>query len=122
MYYAILPGFMEACYLKLNAIAKVVTSEPIVNNVSFCVGTPVVLNNRVSTTELKLYYYAAATGGTSTTVPPSPTTAGVHTFYVAEGEYINGADCIGPRRAFTITGNICEFDVRINPNMSIEGN
>lgn len=120
MYYALLPGVSEGCYLKLSITAKTITTSPITNNVSFCVGQPVVLNNRVSTAGLKLYYYTSGVGGTPTTVPPSPEQAVVHTYYVAEGQFINGSDCIGPRKAFTISISYCPFEARINPNMSIE--
>ncbi|MDM1442658.1 DUF11 domain-containing protein [Myroides odoratimimus] len=103
LYYAIAPGAAEDCYMKLSAIYKGVTSTPTVNNVSFCFGQPVVLNNQPSKAGLKLYYYDSATATSPLTSPPAPTTVGTHTYYVAEGEYINGADCIGPRKSFTIT-------------------
>lgn len=103
LYYAIAPGAVEDCYMKLSAIYKGITSTPTVNNVSFCFGQPVVLNNQPSKAGLKLYYYDSATATTPLTSPPAPTTVGTHTYYVAEGEYINGADCIGPRKSFTIT-------------------
>lgn len=103
LYYAIAPGAAEDCYMKLSAIYKGITSTPTVNNVSFCFGQPVVLNNQPSKAGLKLYYYDSATATTPLTSPPAPTTVGTHTYYVAEGEYINGADCIGPRKSFTIT-------------------
>lgn len=122
MYYALRPGVSEGCYLKLSITAKTITTSPIVNNVSSCVGQAVVLNNKVSTAGLKLYYYTSGVGGTPTTVPPAPVEAVVHTYYVAEGHFINGADCIGPRKAFTITISYCPFETRVNPNMSIERN
>lgn len=103
LYYAIAPGAAEDCYMKLSAIYKGVTSTPIVNNVSFCFAQPVALNNLPSKAGLKLYYYDSATATSPLTSPPAPTTVGTHTYYVAEGEYINGADCIGSRKSFTIT-------------------
>jgi hypothetical protein len=103
MYYAIAPGSAEDCYMKLSATYKGVTTTPVINNVSLCFGQPLVLNNQPSKAGLKLYYYDSATATKPLAVPPAPTTVGTHTYYVAEGEFINGADCIGPKKAFTIT-------------------
>lgn len=120
MYYAIAPGFGENHYMKLSAAYKGLTSTPIVQNEEFCISQPVILHNQPSQAGLKLYYFDSATATTPLANPPAPTTAGVHTYYVAEGELIDGTYCLGPKKAFTLTGTYCAFKSRINPNFSIE--
>lgn len=120
MYYAIAPGFGENHYMKLSAAYKKLTSTPIVQNEEFCISQPIVLHNQPSQAGLKLYYFDSATATTPLTNPPAPTTAGIHTYYVAEGEVIDGTYCLGPKKAFTLTGTYCAFKNRINPNFSIE--
>ncbi|EKB05548.1 hypothetical protein HMPREF9711_01114 [Myroides odoratimimus CCUG 3837] len=120
MYYAIAPGFGENHYMKLSAAYKGLTSTPTVQNEEFCISQPVILHNQPSQAGLKLYYFDSATATTPLANPPAPTTAGVHTYYVAEGELIDGTYCLGPKKAFTLTGTYCTFKSRINPNFSIE--
>jgi len=108
-YYAVVPGMDANCYISLQTSLILVTTQPTVQNVSACQGTPVVLQNALSATGVtngyQLYYFDSA----SVTVPlssaPNPTTVAMHNYWVAEGTSVSGTLCIGPKVPFTITIN-----------------
>lgn len=108
-FYAVVPGMDAGCYIRLQTSLTLVTTQPTVQNVSACQGTPVVLQNALSPTGVsngyQLYYFNSA----STTVPlssvPNPTAVGTHNFWVAEGTAVSGTLCIGPKVPFTVTIN-----------------
>ncbi|EHO07788.1 hypothetical protein HMPREF9714_02386 [Myroides odoratimimus CCUG 12901] len=102
-YYAILPGNNESCYHRLSAVSRSITSSPIASDISACERYPLDYNNhRPSTSGVSLYYYNNSTDSTPLTSTPKPTTPGTYTYWVAEGSYVNGALCVGPKKSFRI--------------------
>lgn len=99
-----------------------ITSEPVVSDVTYCMGRDLVLNVKVSKVELKLYYYDSSTSITPLVEVPTPTVVEEKTYYVAEGEFLNGKYFIGAKKVFKITSSYCAFKSMINPNLSIENN
>lgn len=102
-YYAILPGSSEYCYLRLSAVSRSITSSPIASDISACERYPLDYNNHYpSTSGVSLYYYNNSTDSTPLTSAPKPTAPGTYTYWVAEGSYVNGALCVGPKKSFRI--------------------
>lgn len=99
-----------------------ITSEPLVSDVTYCMGRDLVLNVKVSKAGLKLYYYDSSTSITPLVGVPTPTVVEEKTYYVAEGEFLNGKYFIGAKKVFKITSSYCAFKSMINPNLSIENN
>lgn len=133
-YYAMVPGMEANCYIRLQTSVELVTTQPTVQNVSVCQGSPVVLQNALSPTGVtngyQLYYFDSA--GATLSSDPNPTAVAAHNYWVAEGTAVSGTLCIGPKVPFTITihaqpvvaqnvGNIsiCENnDAQITVNVS----
>jgi len=100
-YYAVPPGSNNSCYFQFTITVTSITTLPTVSNVTYCVGaTALPLTAVPSSPGLDLYYYSSLTGTPQTSLTPSTTTAGVYTYYVAEGESFT---CIGPKKPITVT-------------------
>lgn len=103
MYYAMAPGMEEGCYAKLEISVEKVTTSPTVKNLVFCKGDKLVLENNLSkegvTKGYKLYYFDL--NNTLLEKEPTPSTVGLHKYFVAEGQ----AGCFGPKVAFQIIIN-----------------
>lgn len=106
-YYAVVPGMDANCYIRLQTSLELVTTQPTAQNVSVCQGTPVVLQNALSTTGVtngyQLYYFNSASATVPLSLAPNPTTVATHNYWVAEGTSVSGTLCIGPKVPFTIT-------------------
>ena len=121
-YYAVLSGMPIGCYLSLETVVEIVSTQPTAANIQYCVGSPIPLNVQLSsvgsTKGYQLYYF----DNNSTTPlanPPAPTAAGIYTYQVAEGATQNNVTCYGPKVTFTIevyampiiTQNLTDFSV-----------
>lgn len=104
-YRAVLSGSPVSCYLKLATQLDVITIQPTTTNVTVCQGESIVLNNQPSNAAYQLFYFQNQTDTTPMTGGPAPTTAGVHTYWVAEGTTNGSTTCFGPKKSFTITIN-----------------
>lgn len=108
-FYAVVPGMDAGCYIRLQTSLTLVTTQPTVQNVSACQGTPVVLQNALSPTGVsngyQLYYFNSASATVPLSSAPNPTAVGTHNFWVAEGTSVSGTLCIGPKVPFTVTIN-----------------
>lgn len=108
-FYAVVPGMDAGCYIRLQTSLTLVTTQPTVQNVSACQGTPVVLQNALSPTGVsngyQLYYFNSASATVPLSSVPNPTAVGTHNFWVAEGTAVSGTLCIGPKVPFTVTIN-----------------
>lgn len=104
-YRAVLSGAPISCYLKLATQIDVITTQPTTTNVTVCQGESIVLNNQPSNAAYQLFYFQNQTDTTQMTGEPAPTTAGVHTYWVAEGTTNGSTTCFGPKKSFTITIN-----------------
>lgn len=109
MYYAILPGMTESCYLRLTTFLEIVTTQPTVSDIEVCYHTPytipAALSNQGAQAGLELYYFDSPTSALPLASVPNPTEPGVYTYYVAEGNIGANGSCFGQRVAFTITIN-----------------
>jgi len=121
-YYAVLSGMPIGCYLSLETIVEVVTTQPTAANIQYCVGSPVPLNvqlSSVGSTKGYQLYYFDNNSPTPLANPPAPTVAGNYTYQVAEGTTQNNVTCYGPKVSFTIevyampviTQNLADFSV-----------
>jgi len=104
-YRAVLSGSPISCYLKLATQLDVITTQPTTTNVTVCQGESIVLNNQPSNVAYQLFYFQNQTDTTQMTGEPAPTTAGVHTYWVAEGTTNGSTTCFGPKKSFTIIIN-----------------
>lgn len=108
-YYAVVPGMEPGCYIMLQTYLTLVTTSPTADNVTICEGEDVVLDVELSATGVtegfELMYFDAANATTPLATAPTPTAAGIYTYWVAEGVNKNGTICIGPKVQFTITIN-----------------
>lgn len=108
-YYAVVPGMDAGCYISLQTSLILVTTQPTVQNVSACQGTPMVLQNSLSSTGItngyQLYYFDSASATTPLSAAPNPTAVATHNYWVAEGTSVSGTLCIGPKVPFTVTIN-----------------
>ena len=106
-YYAVVPGMDANCYISLQTSLILVTTQPTVQNVSACQGTPVVLQNSLSSTGVtsgyQLYYFDSVSATTPLSAAPNPTAVATHNYWVAEGTSVSGTLCIGPKVPFTVT-------------------
>ncbi|MFD0988593.1 hypothetical protein ACFQ1R_00665, partial [Mariniflexile jejuense] len=101
-YYAIPPG-STTCYYQFSINVSNIASVPTVQDINYCLGqtaNPLSANPSdypTSPSAYKLYYYVDNNPATpaQNSITPSTTTAGVTTYYVAEG-YSNS--CISPNR------------------------
>ena len=104
-YRAVLSGAPISCYLKLATQIDVIITQPTTTNVTVCQGESIVLNNQPSNAAYQLFYFQNQADTTQMTGEPAPTTAGVHTYWVAEGTTNGSTTCFGPKKSFTITIN-----------------
>ncbi|SFN47443.1 hypothetical protein SAMN05421741_1063 [Paenimyroides ummariense] len=108
-YYAMVPGMEANCYIRLQTSVELVTTQPTVQNVSVCQGSPVVLQNALSPTGVtngyQLYYFDSAGATVPLSSDPNPTAVATHNYWVAEGTSVSGTVCIGPKVPFTVTIN-----------------
>ena len=102
-YRAVLSGAPVSCYLKLATQLDVITTQPTTTNVTVCQGESIVLNNQPSNAAYQLFYFQNQTDTTPMTGEPAPTTADMHTYWVAEGTSNGSATCFGTKKSFTIT-------------------
>ncbi|MDQ1139102.1 putative repeat protein (TIGR01451 family) [Pedobacter agri] len=105
-YYAVLEGMAAGCFLKLETLTEIVTTQPTVNNLNWCAGSPVAFNNQLSPAGAangnQLYYFANANDTTPLSSVPNPTAAGTYNYFVAEGLTKNGTTCFGPKVPFRV--------------------
>lgn len=105
-YYAVLEGMTSGCFLKLETSLEKVTTQPIVNNLNWCSGSPVAFNNQLSPAGAangnQLYYFNNANDTNPLSSVPNPTTAGTYNYFVAEGLTKNGTTCFGPKVPFRV--------------------
>lgn len=102
-YRAVLSGAPVSCYLKLATQLDVITTQPTTNDVTFCAGEPIVLNNTPSNGTYQLFYFQNQTDTTPMTGEPAPTGSGTFTYWVAEGTSNGSTTCFGTKKSFTIT-------------------
>jgi hypothetical protein len=106
-YYAVVPGMKPGCYIQLQTYLTLVTTSPTADDVVFCEGEDVILNVELSATGAdkgyELMYFNAANATEPLAELSVPTTAGTHTYWVAEGVSRSGVICIGPKVEFTIS-------------------
>ncbi|RZK80157.1 MAG: DUF11 domain-containing protein [Pedobacter sp.] len=121
-YYAVLSGMPIGCYLSLETVVEIVSTQPTAANIQYCIGSPVPLNvqlSSVGSTKGYQLYYFDNNSTTPLTNPPAPTAAGTYTYQVAEGATQNNVTCYGPKVSFTvevyampvITQNLTDFSV-----------
>lgn len=105
-YYAVLEGMAAGCFLKLQTLTEIVTTQPTVSNLNWCAGSPVAFNNQLSPAGAangnQLYYFANANDTTPLSSVPNPTAAGTYNYFVAEGLTKNGTTCFGPKVPFRV--------------------
>jgi hypothetical protein len=104
MYYVMVPGMEAGCYARLEISVEKVTSEPIAQNITACIGEIIVLKNELSQIGVDNQYelvYFNADGTQQLSEVPNPTAVGVYSYQVAEGK----DGCIGPKKQFTVTIN-----------------
>lgn len=122
-YYAVVPGMDANCYISLQTSLILVTTQPTVQNVSACQGTPVLLQNVLSATGVtngyQLYYFDSASATVPLSSAPNPTTVATHNYWVAEGTSVSGTLCIGPKVPFTVTINAQPVVAKNVGNISI---
>ena len=102
-YRAVLSGAPVSCYLKLATQLDVITTQPTTNDVTFCAGEPIDLNNTPSNGTYQLFYFQNQTDTTPMTGEPAPTGSGTFTYWVAEGTSNGSTTCFGTKKSFTIT-------------------
>jgi len=105
-YYAVLESMAAGCFLKLQTLTEIVTTQPTVNNLNWCAGSPVAFNNQLSPAGAangnQLYYFANANDTNPLSSVPNPTAAGTYNYFVAEGLTKNGTTCFGPKVPFRV--------------------
>lgn len=109
LFYAVVLGAQQGCYLKLRTVLENIETVPTVSSVQVCEGEYYELNNQLSANGvqrgLSLYYFASE----NATVPleniPNPTQVGSHIYYVSEGKVSSSGSCFGNKVAFNITIN-----------------
>lgn len=108
-YYAVVPGSKPGCFMSFEVFIQGITSVPLTENVSTCLGEEPVLNNQVSeegeSQGLTLFYFEEEDTAMPMEDLPSPTEIGSHSYYVAEGIEVEGELCIGPKQKFEIAIN-----------------
>lgn len=106
LYYAIIPGANQGCFLKLKVTLDNISSEPIASSITACFGDAYVLDVHRSATGVSqnfvLFYFNTESDTQPLTTVPNPTDVGIYTYYVAEGKQ---SGCFGPKVPFTITIN-----------------
>lgn len=107
-YSAVLPGMERNCSLSFVTFKRKVETTPAnVEDLSFCRNVQIDLGYQVSdkgqTQGLSLLYFNSEESLTPISDFTLPTTAGVYTFYVAEGRRVNDLLCIGDKLEFKVT-------------------
>src|SRR5690606_32449544 len=100
-YYAVPPN-STTCNFQFKIEITEINTVPTAQDIDYCVGeTPVPLEATPSSQGLNLYFYTVPTGGTAqSSITPVTSTAGIFTFYVAEGV---SPQCIGDRIPIVVT-------------------
>src|SRR5690606_1061493 len=100
-YYAVPPN-STTCNFQFKIEITEINTVPTAQDIDYCVGeTPVPLVATPSSQGLNLYFYTVPTGGTAqSSITPVTSTAGIFTFYVAEGVSLQ---CIGDRIPIVVT-------------------
>ncbi|WP_267740667.1 cadherin repeat domain-containing protein [Myroides injenensis] len=103
LYYVMVPGMEDGCYAKLEISVDKVTTSPTVNDVTFCFGETIVLENELSNIGKEQNYSLVYFDSNQNEMQniPNPSTVGTHKYFVAEGK----EGCLGPKKEFIIVIN-----------------
>lgn len=118
-YYAVPPTQGQGCFFAFTITVGSVTTLPAsAEDVTYCVGqTAQPLSATASNPSLTLFYFDSPDGIPQLSLIPSTATAGVFTYYAAEG---SSADCYGEKIEITVT--VLESITLTAPaDVSIEG-